>query len=329
MKDPRGSERGSPTRGSRRPWVWAVIGVTFSWAVSAAGETRPESGFIDEYPWQFLLLVALAALSVGLIFGIFSVRRSAGEVQRELMAQRDAMSQVSRLAMLGELTASISHEVSQPLGAILASADTAEVLLKRCPPAVDDALRSIALIKRAGARAGDVTNRVRTLVRRHPIDPVLLDVNVLIAEAWPLVEGRIRRGGVSWEHRLAPWLPFVYADKGELQQVLMNLVLNALEAMRSGTESGRLLVVSTSVDADREVRVEVADTGHGLQVEPQKMFERFFTTKSDGMGLGLAIALSIIEAHGGTLTARNNTPAGAVFRFTIPVTTRPHAAQTH
>jgi len=289
-------------------------------ALPAGTEVRyREPDFLSRHRTEIGVLSVLIALQGIAIAALIASRRRARAAEHELVAQRDALSHVARLSTLGELTASISHEVNQPLGAILASADTAELLLQKQPPNIDETLRIITHIKKAGVRAGEVTNRVRSMVRRHQIEPVLLDINGLIAETWPLVEGTVRRNGVPWEHRLEPWLPLVYVDKGEMQQVLLNLILNALDAMRATPAEERRLLVSSARIEDDAIRIAIADTGHGLEGDQQRMFEAFFTTKPDGMGLGLSIARSIVDAHGGTLSATGHAPRGAIFSFTIPV----------
>lgn len=289
-------------------------------ALPAGTEIRyREPDFLSRHRTELGVLSVLIALQGIAIAALIASRRRARVAEHELVAQRDALAHIARLSTLGELTASISHEVNQPLGAILTNADTAEVLLQKQPPDIDEALRTLSHIKRAGVRAGEVTHRVRSMVRRHPIDTVLLDINGLIAEIWPLVEGTVRHKGVAWEHRLEPWLPLVYVDKSEMQQVLLNLILNALDAMRTTPADERRLLVSSARISDDAIQIAIADTGHGLAGDQHKMFEAFFTTKPDGMGLGLSIARSIVEAHGGTLSAAAHVPRGAIFSFTIPV----------
>ncbi|MEJ8845823.1 sensor histidine kinase [Variovorax rhizosphaerae] len=277
-----------------------------------------EPSFWARYRWQIAVAIALTALQAAIISALLVQRARARRAERLTVTQREALSQVARLSALGELTASISHEVNQPLGAIVTSADTADLLLRQQPPNVDGAIRLVGNIRRAGIRAGEVTHRVRSLVRRHQVNTVALDLNALITEMWPLVEGTITRAGVSSEQQLDSALPLVLADKGELQQVFLNLILNALDAMRASS-GRRHLLVSTQRLNDDFALVGIDDSGHGLKVEEQRLFESFFTTKPDGMGLGLPIARSIVEAHGGTITAVDNAQGGASFRFTLPI----------
>jgi PAS domain S-box-containing protein len=224
----------------------------------------------------------------------------------------------SRLAVLGELSASIAHEINQPLGAILSNADSAEMLLAANPPQLDELKQVIDDIRKDDIRAGEVIRRMRSLLRKQDLVKEPFDLNRAINDVLELVGGDLARRGVEVTTRLA-MLPIVHGDQVHVQQVVMNLVLNALEAMAEGVASERRIDVATDRSDDGQIEVTVADSGPGIRAEHRaRLFDSFFTTKQNGMGLGLSIARSIVEAHGGRIQAENGAEGGAVFRFSIP-----------
>jgi PAS domain S-box-containing protein len=225
---------------------------------------------------------------------------------------------VSRLAVMGELTASIAHEVNQPLNAILNNADAAELLLEADSPRLDEVRRILADIRSDDLRASEVIRRTRDLLRKRPMEFEALDLNGVAAGVLQLVRNEAARRRVELASELAPDLPAVPGDRVHLEQVLLNLVLNAMEAMGDAQRPvSRITVRTARVGA--EVEVTVTDSGHG--VDPSdlpKIFDSFFTTKKEGMGLGLSIARSILEGHGGRIWAENGQEGGATFHFIIP-----------
>jgi C4-dicarboxylate-specific signal transduction histidine kinase len=237
-------------------------------------------------------------------------------------AQAEA-AHASRLALVGELTASIAHELNQPLGAILSNSDAAELLLESAGPQLDDIRQILADIRRDDLRASGVIKHLRALLRKGEVELQLLDLNEVVADALCLVDGESRRRGIALEIELSAFLPAVRGDKTQLQQVLLNLVLNGMEAMADCSEAKRRISVQTAGDPDEEAEVVVTDTGPGISPDRLPwLFDAFFTTKEYGMGLGLSIARSIIEAHGGCIWAENNADGGATFRFTLPIAAR-------
>jgi C4-dicarboxylate-specific signal transduction histidine kinase len=225
----------------------------------------------------------------------------------------------SRLALVGELTASIAHELNQPLGAILSNSDAAELLLESAGPQLDDIRQILADIRRDDLRASEVIKHLRALLRKREVELLPLDLNEVVADALRLVDGESRRRGIEVETELSAVLPTVRGDKTQLQQVLLNLVLNGMEAMAESSAAKRLLTVQTAGDPNEETEVVVTDTGPGISPDRlPRLFDAFFTTKEYGMGLGLSIARSIIESHGGRIWADKNTDGGAAFRFTLP-----------
>lgn len=238
--------------------------------------------------------------------------------EEELRVVRAELTHMSRLAVVGQLIASITHEVKQPLTAILANSSAAHRLLDESsghPLAAE--LRDIfADIKTESLRASDVIGRMRTLARKKPLDLQPLEVNALVHETLRLVDADARRRRVTLSAELQPDLPQVRADRVCIQQVLLSLVLNAMEAMESGSPT-RHAVLKTRLDLDA-IDVSVSDTGHGVSVAHRpRLFEPFFTTKQDGLGLGLAIARSIVEAHSGRIWADGG-DNGATFHVVLP-----------
>jgi C4-dicarboxylate-specific signal transduction histidine kinase len=241
----------------------------------------------------------------------------ASEALRE--AQMD-LAHVNRVTTMGQLTASIAHEVNQPLAGVIANAEACLRWLNRGTPDLDAARRSVEWIVEDGNRASEVIRRVRALANKTDIEKRPLDVNDVITEVIPLVQRELMSHQVSLQMELAPTLPTVLGDRVQLQQVIINLVMNGIEAMQSLTDRPRELVIQSHQDETEQVLVSVTDCGVGISAEdPERLFDAFFTTKSSGLGMGLSICRSIMEAHGGRLWATANLPHGARFLFTLPV----------
>jgi len=238
-------------------------------------------------------------------------------------ALRDAqanLAHVVRVTTLGELTASIAHEVNQPLAAVVANAEACLRWLDRATPDLNAARRSVELIVNDGNRASEVVRRVRALANKTGIEKVPLDVNDVVRETIPLVQRELISHQVLLRMELAPALPMILGDRVQLQQVIINLVMNGIEAMQSVKDRPRELVVRSGQDESGQALISVADCGARIAAENvDQLFNSFFTTKSGGMGMGLSICRSIIEAHGGRLWATANVPHGATFQFTLPV----------
>jgi C4-dicarboxylate-specific signal transduction histidine kinase len=233
--------------------------------------------------------------------------------------ERQAIAHVNRITTMGQLTASIAHEVNQPLAAAVTNAHAALRWLEAQPPNLEDTRQSLAAIINDGNRAGEIIQRIRGLIKRAPSRSAQLDINEPILEVIALARSEVLRSGVSLQTRLAPDLPLVEGDRVQLQQVMLNLILNALEALSGVSEGSRDLLISSEDGGADGVRVVVQDSGPGLTQESvDLLFEAFYTTKPTGMGMGLAICRSIIEAHGGRLWATANDPQGAVFQFSLP-----------
>ncbi len=230
------------------------------------------------------------------------------------------LARVTRVTTLGELTASIAHEVNQPLAAVVANAQACLRWLDRGTPDLDAVRRSVEWVIDDGNRASEVIRRVRALAKKSDIEMVPLDVNDVVREVIALVKREVFSHQVSLQMELAPALPTILGDRVQLQQVFINLVMNGIEAMQSVMDRPRELVIRSGQDEAHRVFLSVTDCGIGISAEnADRLFNAFFTTKSGGMGMGLSICRSIIEAHGGRLWATANIPHGATFQFTLPV----------
>jgi len=239
--------------------------------------------------------------------------------QRLLDAQME-LARATRVTMLGELTASIAHEVNQPLGAVVNAAAACRRWLDGDTPNLDEARLAVDWIIKEGNRASEVIRRVRALANKTDVEKVPLDVNDVVKEVIALVQRELLSHRVSLRMELAPALPMILGDRVQLQQVIINLVMNGIEAMQSVTDRPRELVIQSGQDETHRVLVTVTDTGVGISANnADRLFNAFFTTKSSGMGMGLSICRSIMEAHGGRLWATANVPHGATFQFTLPV----------
>jgi C4-dicarboxylate-specific signal transduction histidine kinase len=223
--------------------------------------------------------------------------------------------------LVGEMTALIAHEINQPLTGVVANAGTCLRWLAAQPPDLDEVRHYLGLIVRDGNRASAVIGRIRGLVRKEPPRTDRLDLNDALEEVIALANSDLQKNAVAVRTQLARNLPVVAADRVQLQQVMLNLIVNAGEAMSSISDRPRELVVVTGASADAsEVFVEMRDSGPGLDpTSLSSLFESFYTTKANGMGMGLSISRSIVEAHGGRMHAMPNQPHGAVFRFALPI----------
>jgi PAS domain S-box-containing protein len=243
----------------------------------------------------------------------------ADHAEEALRKAQMELAHVTRVTTLGELTASIAHEVNQPLAAVVANAAACLRWLDRETPDLDAARRSVAWIINDGNRASDVIRRVRALANKSDIEKAPLGIDDVVREVIALVRGELTSHGVSLRTELAPALPGILADRVQLQQVIINLMMNGIEAMQSVTDRPRELVIRSRRNGT-QVLVSVTDGGVGISAEnTDRLFNAFFTTKAGGMGMGLSICRSIIEAHGGRLWATANEPHGAIFQFTLPV----------
>lgn len=240
-----------------------------------------------------------------------------------LAEMRAELAHVARRSTMGELAASIAHGINQPLAAIVADASASLRWLGANPSNVDEARQAVARIVKEGTRAGEIISGIRALLKKAPAERVPVDLNQAIAEVVALMRTEAQKRRVKLDVRLSTDVPPVHGDRVGLQQVILNLVLNGLEAAGAAAEGPRELVVSSETHAGNGVQVSVRDTGVGFDgSSAARLFDAFYTTKEGGMGLGLAISRSIVEAHRGRIWAEPNAPRGAVFRVTLPGVTR-------
>jgi PAS domain S-box-containing protein len=243
----------------------------------------------------------------------------ARESERRYREVQMELAHVNRVTTMGQLTASIAHEVNQPIAAAVTNAQAALLWLEAQPPDLEEVQQALGRIIKDGNRAGDIVGRIRALIKKAPPRKDGLEINEAILEVIALARGEVLKNGVSVQTQLADGLPLIEGDRVQLQQVLLNLIINAVEAMSGVSDGTRELLISSGKAESSGVLVAVQDSGPGLPPESLKrIFEAFYTTKSSGMGMGLAICRSTIEAHGGRLWASANEPRGAVFQFILP-----------
>ncbi|WP_025036483.1 PAS domain S-box protein [Bradyrhizobium sp. DOA9] len=244
----------------------------------------------------------------------------ANQAEDALRKAQAELAHVTRVTTLGELTASIAHEINQPLAAVIANADACLAWLQRSPPDLNAARRSVEWIIEDGRRAGDVIRHVRALAKRSDIEMVPLDANAVVREAVALVQREMASHAVSVRMELSSALPKIFGDRIQLQQVLINLIMNGIEAMEDVLDRPRELAIRSQASGDGAMQMSVSDCGGGISEQAiDRLFTPFFTTKTSGMGMGLSICRSIIEAHGGRLSAIPNQGRGATFQITLPL----------
>jgi C4-dicarboxylate-specific signal transduction histidine kinase len=249
------------------------------------------------------------------------VEREAAE--EGLIQARTEIARIARITSMGELVSSIAHELNQPLGSIVTSGDACLRWLDAKPPNMDEARQAVKAIVRDGTRASSVLVRIRGLLRRGERLRERLDINDVIREVIALLDGELRRNGVFVRTEMSGGLSPVVVDRILLQQVILNLMMNAMEAMRAVGDQARVLSIRAGKQSSDNIIVLVQDSGVGVDPEhSNRMFEAFYTTKVEGIGMGLAISRSIIQAHGGRLWAVANEGPGSTFCYTLPIDER-------
>ena len=239
--------------------------------------------------------------------------------EAEARQRREELAHVTRIAMMGELTTSLAHEINQPLTAILSNAEAAQRFLTRAVPDISEVRQILEDIIRDDRRASDVVRKVRALVKKEKPRDEPLDLNKVIEEVVDLIRGDSLLQGLSIATDLSPGLATIRGDGIQLQQVILNLILNSAAAMRNSPSGQRKIIVRTAMLDGRTVKAFVTDFGTGIDENNiERLFEPFYTTKPEGLGMGLSISQTIIKAHGGTMEARNNREGGATFAFTLP-----------
>src|ERR1700732_3239084 len=261
------------------------------------------------------------------------LKRANEQLQSEIAERKSAeegliraqaeIARIARITTMGELAASIAHELNQPLGSIVMSGDACLRWLTAKPPNLDEVLQAVEAVIRDGTRASSVLVRIRGLLRRGERLRERLDINDVIREVIALLDGELRRNGASLRTEMPGNLPPLVVDRVLLQQVILNLMMNAVEAMRAVSDRVRVLRIRTEEQSSGNIVVLIQDSGLGVGPEhSSRMFEAFYTTKVEGIGMGLTISRSIIEAHGGRLWAVANDGPGSTFYFTLPIDER-------
>ncbi|MBB5464936.1 PAS domain S-box-containing protein [Paraburkholderia sp. CI2] len=302
-------------------------------ALAAVGETGRAQPYEKEYirkdGSRVPVMIGGASIEAGGKEGVSFVldlterkraEEEAHESERRYREVQTELAHANRVATMGQLTASIAHEVNQPIAAMVTSAQAALRWLAAQPPDMEKVRQGLGRIVNDGNRAGDVIGRIRELIRKAPPRKERMDLNEAIREVIELTRGEAMKRGASVQTQLAGGLPHIEGDRVQLQQVLLNLLINAIEAMSGVNDGARELIVTTGTADAGCVLVAVLDSGPGFAADrAEHVFAPFYTTKSAGLGMGLSICRSIIEAHGGRLWASANVPRGAVFQFTVPV----------
>jgi signal transduction histidine kinase len=239
--------------------------------------------------------------------------------ERQYREAQMALAHANRVATIGQLTASITHEVNQPIAAARNNVMAALHFLDRNPPNLQEVREALACAANDTDRVGAVVGRMRALMQKAPTRTDHVDINEAVCEVIELIRGEALKNGVSVKTIFAKGLPIITGDRVQLQQVVLNLILNALQAIGAVSEDARQVLITTSLTELNDLNIGVQDTGPGLSPETlSRLFEPFYTTKPNGMGMGLSICRSIVEAHGGRLWATRCEPRGALFQFTIP-----------
>jgi signal transduction histidine kinase len=274
----------------------------------------------ERYRWYIIGALLIFTLQAALIGGLLLQRTRWRSAELELQRQREELAHVTRVSTVTELTASVAHELNQPLGAILSNAEAAEMFLGADPPALHEVRDILADIRKDDQRASEVIRRMRRLLRKEELAPKSIEINEAVEEVLQLLNIDAAARKVAMDFEKTAGLPRVWCDPVHFQQVILNLVLNSMEAMAGLPQEKRQVVVRTARGDNGTVKIAVADSGPGIPPDRlPKVFEPFFTTKKEGMGMGLSIARTIVEAHHGQIWAENNPGVGATFYFTVPV----------
>jgi C4-dicarboxylate-specific signal transduction histidine kinase len=282
-------------------WFADVLGRRRYWALSYS-PLRPMSASVE------------AALVI-----IHDLTDQMLDSERLRQTQSD-LAHINRVTTMGELTASLAHEINQPIAAAITNANTCVRWLAREQPDIEEAREAALRVAKDANRAADIINHIRQLFTKGSSDRELLDVNEVIREMFVLLRSEANRYSISIRTSAGPNLPGVMANRVQVQQVLMNLMLNAMDAMKA-VKKGKELTIKSEPAENGDVLISVTDTGTGLPSQgADQMFNAFFTTKRNGTGMGLSISRSIVESHGGRLWAEKNIPQGARFCFTLPAT---------
>jgi signal transduction histidine kinase len=285
-------------------------------------------GLLASYPWQVSGAIALILVQATLIGALLFLWRQKRRAATETQQMRSELAHAARLATVGELTAAISHEINQPLGAVQSSADAAEMLLEGPSPRLDRVREILANIRAANHRASEVVRRLRALLAKHEATRQPFDLNETVDDVVRMVDSELRRRRIAIELRSSQRPMWVEGDPVQVQQVVLNLIMNAMDAIGDAGLDRRRIRVRLATDGEGMAILQVSDRGEGIPDENlPRLFESFFTTKAHGMGLGLSVSHSIVKAHGGRIQARNNSHGGATFVVSLPLGASPTPAE--
>ena len=271
------------------------------------------------YSWQILSAVVFMTLETALILNLLIERRRRREAELQARGRLSELAHMNRRAEVGELSASLAHELTHPLGAILRNSDVAEMILESTSPNIGELKEIVAEIRQHEQRASEVIKRLRRLFRKETAEVEEFDLDEALTEVFELLAPQAAARHITLHASLAPGPLRVSGDRIQLQQVILNLVINSMDAI--GTRSGECVIVGrTAVVEEFTAQVSIEDSGSGIPADKiSRLFEPFFTTKEAGMGMGLSIARTIVQTHGGRIWGENREVGGAVFRFTLPL----------
>lgn len=306
----------------RAAFFAAIAALCAASAITSAANAH--ASIIDRLPGRddvvLAGIVGLLILQTALIVVLMVQNHRQRRAQDDTRRQQSEVAHAARLVLVGEITASIAHEVNQPLSAILSNADAAEILLDATPPPLDEIRQILEDIRRDDLRAHEIVRNLRKLLTKREVQMEPVDLNEIARMVLLLTKADAARRGIVVSTTFDGDLPRVQGDPVHLQQVLLNLIVNAMDSMSEVPADDRRLEIATRRRDARSIEVSVIDSGAGVKAsELARLFDSFYTTKPHGMGLGLSIARAIIQTHGGNIWAQSNGARGAAFTFTIPM----------
>ena len=275
--------------------------------------------FWERYRWQSLAVIAVILIQAALISILLHERRRRSDAESDARSRLTELAHVGRQATAGEMSSSIAHELNQPLGAILTNAETAELILNSPSPDLVEVKEILADIRRDDQRASQVILRMRSFLKRTPFELKYIDLNDVMREAFGFLAAQASNGNVALYFQASPEALPVRGDAVQLQQVILNLVVNSMEAM-SSIPYGRAVIGRAGLNDGSSATITISDSGPGIPSEKLiEVFDPFFTTKGQGLGIGLSIARTIVQAHKGRIWAENHPDGGAVFYLSLPL----------